>query len=240
MPAISSNQVKILAFDVFGTVVDWYGSLFKEIERMSLGIDVNAFVLAWRAGYKPAMQRVRSGELGWIKIDDLHRMILDELLQSFAIYQLSEDEKCHLNNAWHRLDPWPEVNEAMIRLKSRYVLCSLSNGNISLLTHMAKHAKLPWDCILSAEIFKHYKPDPETYLGVAHIFNVRPDEVMMVAAHHDDLEAARTCGLQTAYIERPNEFGPCMSKDVSPRELNTLHCSDLHNLANQLDNLQGR
>jgi 2-haloacid dehalogenase len=225
---------KILAFDIFGTVVDWHGSISREVEAMNLGVSGDEFALAWRRGYRPAMQRVMSGELGWTLIDDLHRMILDEVLQQFGVNQLDEMQKKHLNKVWHRLDPWPDSVAGLNRLKSRFTICTLSNGNIGLLANMAKRAGLPWDCILSAEVFRAYKPDPATYLGVAKVFDVAPNEVMLVAAHHDDLAGARACGLRTAYIERPLEFGPNQPKDVSPRPENDLHATSLTALANML------
>jgi 2-haloacid dehalogenase len=225
---------RILAFDIFGTVVDWHGSIAREVNALRLGVDGGAFALAWRAGYKPAMQRVMSGELGWTLIDDLHRMILDGLLRQFGIHGLDEAQIKHLNKVWHRLDPWPDSLEGLRRLKSRFTICTLSNGNIGLLANMAKHAGLPWDCILSAEVFRAYKPDPATYLGVARVFDVPPQEVMLVAAHHDDLAGARACGLRTAYIERPLEFGPGQPKDVSPRPENDLHAASLIALADAL------
>ena len=152
----------VLAFDVFGTVVDWYGGIRREVEALQLGVDANAFALAWRDGYQPAMRRVMSGELGWTLIDDLHRLILDQLLAQYGVHQLSEAQIRQLNKAWHRLDPWPDVVAGLARLKSRYTICTLSNGNLGLLADMAKRAALPWDCILSAEVFKAYKPDPAT------------------------------------------------------------------------------
>lgn len=228
------NNIKVLAFDVFGTVVDWHGSVVREVERLNLGVNGNEFALAWRAGYKPAMQKVMSGELGWTLIDDLHRLILDEIIVEFGITHLSEQQKRHLNKVWHRLDAWPDSVEGLTRLKSRYTICSLSNGNIGLLANMAKNAGLPWDCILSAEVFKKYKPDPATYLGVAQVFDVAPEEVMMVAAHHNDLAGARACGLRTAYVERPMEFGSTRAKDVSPDPENTLHQKSIVHLADSL------
>jgi len=225
---------QVLAFDIFGTVVDWHGSIAREVDAMRLGVSGDAFALAWRAGYVPAMKRVMSGELGWTLIDDLHRMILDELLARFDITQLGEPEKRHLNKVWQRLDPWPDSVEGLSRLKQRFTICTLSNGNIGLLANMAKRAGLPWDCILSAEVFRAYKPDPATYLGVARVFDLDPSQVMLVAAHHDDLAGARACGLQTAYIQRPLEFGPSQPKDVSPRPGNDWHASSLIDLADQL------
>jgi 2-haloacid dehalogenase len=225
---------QVLAFDIFGTVVDWHGSIAREVDAIKLGVSGDEFALAWRAGYKPAMQRVMSGELGWTLIDDLHRMILDEILEKFGVRHLDEAQKKHLNKAWHRLDPWPDSVRGLTRLKSKFTICTLSNGNIGLLADMAKRAGLPWDCILSAEVFRAYKPDPATYLGVARVFDAAPGEVMLVAAHHEDLEGARACGLQTAYIERPLEFGPGQPKDVSARRENDYHAASLMALADQL------
>ena len=228
------NQPKVLAFDVFGTVVDWHGSIAREIDALPLAVSGDEFALAWRAGYQPAMQRVRSGELAWTSIDDLHRMILDELLEQFRIRHLDEAAKRDLNRVWHRLDAWPDAVAGLQRLKSRFMICTLSNGNIGLLADMAKHAGLPWDCILSAEVFRAYKPDPATYLGVARVFDLQPHDVMLVAAHHEDLAGARSCGLGTAYVERPLEFGAARPKDVSARAENDLHVRDLIDLADRL------
>lgn len=230
-----THNIKVLAFDVFGTVVDWHGSVAREVDRLNLGINSDEFALAWRAGYIPAMQRVMSGELGWTLLDDLHRLILDDILVKFKVTNLTEQEKRYLNKVWHRLDAWPDSVEGLTRLKARYIICTLSNGNLGLLANMAKNAGLPWDCILSAEVFKKYKPDPETYLGVARIFDLSPEEVMLVAAHQDDLSSARACGLKTAYIERPKEYGLSQMKDVSPDSENTLHAESITHLATLLE-----
>lgn len=224
----------VLAFDVFGTVVDWYGPVSAEVRRVCPQVDADAFALAWREGYPRAMRRVMSGELGWTTVDALHLMILRELLERFQVSGLDEQRILHLNSVWHRLEAWPDSVEGLRRLKAKYMICSLSNGNISLLANMAKHAGLPWDCILSAEIFRKYKPDPAVYLGVGQIFGVPPEDVMLVAAHQDDLAAARGCGLQTAYIERPAEFGPQRPKDVSDNGRNTLHAASIAALADLL------
>lgn len=229
-----SSNPQILAFDVFGTVVDWHSGIAGAVQALRPAVDGDAFALAWRAGYQPAMRRVMSGELGWTLIDDLHRLILDGILGQFGLSDLTEAERQHLNKAWHRLDPWPDVVAGLTRLKSRFTICTLSNGNIGLLTNMARHGGLPWDCILSAEVFRAYKPDPATYLGVARVFDLAPADVMLVAAHQDDLAAARACGLQTAYIERPAEFGAARPKDVSPDPANTRHAKDFLTLAEQL------
>ena len=226
--------VQVLAFDIFGTVVDWHGSIAREMARLHPQVDGAAFARAWRAGYKPAMARVMSGELGWTRIDDLHRMILDGILGQFGLAHLEEAQRRELNLVWHRLEPWPDSVEGIARLKTRFTVCTLSNGNIGLLTNMAKRAGLPWDCVLSAEVFRAYKPDPATYLGVAEVFDLQPQQVMLVAAHHDDLAGARKCGLRTAYVERPLEFGAGHEKDVSPRAQNDLHSKSLVQLAEML------
>ena len=204
-------MAKALAFDVFGTVVDWRSSLIREGallgERKNVKLDWAAFADAWRAGYAPAMDRVRKGELPWTNIDGLHRMILDELLGKFSL-SLTAEEADHFNRAWHRLAPWPDAVGGLNRLRGRHVLATLSNGNVSLLVDMAKNAGLPWDAVLSAELFGHYKPDPEAYLGAARLLGLAPAEVMMVAAHPSDLRAAKAAGLKTAYVLRPLEYGP--------------------------------
>jgi 2-haloacid dehalogenase len=203
---------KALAFDVFGTVVDWRSSIIAELERFGEGHGVQqnwpTFADNWRKGYAPAMDKVRRGELPWTRIDDLHRGILEELLRGAGAASISDEDIDHLNRAWHRLDPWPDSVAGLTRLKERLVITTLSNGNLSLLTNMAKRAGLPWDCVISAELFHHYKPDPEAYLGCADLLGVAPGELMLVAAHPSDLRAARREGLMTAYVDRPLEFGP--------------------------------
>lgn len=229
-----SPKIKVLAFDIFGTVVDWHSSIVQEVERLALNIDANQFALDWRAGYRPAMDQVLSGQQPWTSIDDIHRLILDELLVKYQIFTLSEAQKNDLNFIWHRLNPWPDTVAALNQLKQDYIICTLSNGNIRLLVDLAKYAKLPWDTIFSAENFKAYKPSPKTYLGVADLLNVAPRQVMMVATHQDDLAAARGCGLRTAYIERAFEYGAAQLKDSSPCIDNNLHATDLLNLVSLL------
>lgn len=230
--------VRALIFDVFGTVVDWRGSLIRELralgKRKRIAADWDAFADAWRAGYRPAMARVRSGELRWMNIDQLHRMILDELLERFKVEGLTEDEIDHLNRVWHRLDGWPDARRGLGLLKRRYVIATLSNGNVALLVNMAKHAGLPWDAVLSAELFHHYKPDPEAYLGAAAILGLEPGEVMMVAAHKDDLRAAKACGLATAFVGRRKEKGPKVKVDVSPEPDFDVNAKDFVDLARKL------
>ena len=238
------KPLKVLAFDVFGTVVDWHGTISREFESLDFGtssgkkipppVSGSEFVLAWRDGYRPAMHRVRTGELGWTKIDDLHRMILEQILADFKISTLTELQKQHLNKVWHRLDPWPDVVEGLSRLKQSFTIATLSNGNLGLLANMAKRAGLPWDLILSAEVFRHYKPDREAYLGVCEVFDIEPEQMMLVAAHKDDLNAALACGCKTAFIERPAEFGPRGRADLAVEAHFTFHAKTFLDLADQL------
>ncbi len=232
------SSVKALTFDVFGTVVDWRGSIIREGEQLGkakgIEIDWASFADKWRGGYGPSMARVRSGELPWMKIDALHRMILDELLKEFEITSLSEDEEDQWNKVWHRLTPWPDSVSGLGRLRKRFVIATLSNGNVALLTNMAKFGGLPWDCILSAELMKHYKPDPETYLGAADLLGLRPDEVMMVAAHKGDLQSAQKVGFKAAFVPRPKEFGPKRTVDTSPESDFDFNATDFEDLARQL------
>jgi 2-haloacid dehalogenase len=204
---MTSRQIKALVFDVFGTVVDWRGSIIREGRAARPHIDWPALADAWRAGYVPAMDRARRGEIAWTNIDGLHRTILDEIRPRFGLADLSEAEVQHLNRVWHRLDGWPDAVSGLQRLKAKFVISTLSNGNVALLVNMAKHARLPWDCVLSAELFQHYKPDPEVYQGAARLLGFERDEVLMVAAHPSDLVAAQRAGLRTAYVPRPLERG---------------------------------
>jgi 2-haloacid dehalogenase len=210
--AFDPESIHALCFDIFGTVVDWRRSIIREgqalQQRLGLGADWPALADAWRDGYAPAMARVASGGLPWTHIDGLHRLILDELLPRFGLDALPEAERAQFNRAWHRLDPWPDSVAGLTRLRTRYVITPLSNGNVSLLVNMAKRAGLPWDCVLSAELFGRYKPDPAVYRGAARLLGFAPGQVMMVAAHPSDLAAARRAGLRTAYIPRPEERGP--------------------------------
>jgi len=209
---MEASGVKALIFDVFGTVVDWRGSVIREGEELgrkkNLDVDWAAFADEWRGRYAPSMDRVRRGELPWTNLDALHRASLEELLEEFGIEGLTQEELDHLNKVWHRLDPWPDSVAGLARLKERYVISTFSNGNVALLNDMAKRAGLPWDLILSAELVKHYKPDPETYLMAPNLLDLRPDQVMLVAAHPSDLRAAQTHGLRAAYVLRPLEWGP--------------------------------
>lgn len=232
------SELKALAFDVFGTVVDWRGTIVAEGEaltqRLAIEVDWPAFADAWRAGYQPAMQRVRTGELPWLRIDALHRLILDEIRPIFGLQNLPEAECDRLNRVWHRLHPWPDTLAGLTRLKQRFIVTTLSNGNLSLLTHMAKRAGLPWDCVISAELFHHYKPDPETYLGAADLLDIVPAELMLVACHPSDLRAARACELRTGYVARPLENGPGAPPEAFEAGEFDIFADDFVDLARQL------
>jgi 2-haloacid dehalogenase len=230
--------VKALVFDVFGTVVDWRSSVAAEMQalaaRKQITVDGAKFADAWRAGYAPSMNRVRAGELPWTKLDVLHRMTLDRILGDFGINSLSEPEKADLNRAWHRLKPWPDSVVGLTRLKQKFIIAPLSNGNIGLMTDMAKHAGLPWDCILGAELVRHYKPDREVYQSAADFLGLQPSEVAMVAAHLGDLHAAKNVGLKTAFVTRPREYGPNGKPDLSPDAWVDVAASDFNDLATRL------
>jgi 2-haloacid dehalogenase len=234
----TNPSFKALVFDVFGTVVDWRGSIIREVSEFArvrkLDLDPAAFADAWRGGYRPAMDRVRTGALPWMNIDQLHGLILDELLIQFRIRGLKEADKDHLNRVWHRLKPWSESVRGLKKLKSGFVIATLSNGNVALLTNMAKNAGLPWDCIISAELFHHYKPDLEAYRGAAALLGLKPREVMLVAAHKDDLFAAKKAGLGTAFVRRPKEFGPAVKNDLSAEPRFSYNADDFLDLAAQL------
>ncbi|MEM7377584.1 MAG: haloacid dehalogenase type II [Pseudomonadota bacterium] len=222
----------VLAFDVFGTVVDWYSGIRDAVDALDCGLDGADIALAWRAGYQPAMQSVRGGD--WVKLDVLHRRILDAVLAERRRDDIDDETRVELTLAWHRLPPWPDAVEGIHRLATRYTVCPLSNGNLALLTHMAKAAGLHWDCVLSAEVFRAYKPDPTTYLGVASVFDVEPSAVMMVACHPEDLDAASALGLQTAYVDRPDEFGTDRVLTRAARPAGTREAMSITALAAQL------
>ena len=232
------SAVKVLVFDVFGSVVDWRGSIERDLSAWGktnhIQADWAGLALAWRSLYQPKMQQVRSGQRPWTLLDDLHRESLEELLPKFGLTTLVPDDLDHINRVWHRLDAWPDAIAGLTRLKSKYVIGPLSNGNIALLANMAKYAGLPWDLSFSTEWFKAYKPMPAAYLGVAQAMNVKPSEVMLCAAHNDDLKAARAQGLKTAFWPRPTEYGSAQTKDFKAEESWDLVASDIRDLADQL------
>ena len=229
---------KALLFDVFGTVVDWRGSIIAEGQAFgrARGLDVDwaAFADGWRAKYQPAMQRVRDGQIGWVKLDELQRQNLDELLEEMAITCLTRDEIDHWNRVWHRLNAWPDAVEGLTKLKNKFILATLSNGNVALIVNMAKHAGLPWDAVLGAEVAGHYKPQPEAYLKTAQILALAPEDCLMVAAHNSDLVAAGSCGLGTAFVSRPREFGMGQTADKDAENDYHYVARDFLDLADQL------
>jgi 2-haloacid dehalogenase len=234
----SRIEPKALVFDTFGTLVDWRGSIIEEGtawgKAKGLTIDWARFADRWRALYGPAMDRVRKGELPWTKLDGLHRMMLEEVLKEFNLQGLADEEKDHWNRVWHRLKPWPDTVAGLTRLKKMFTIAPLSNGNVSLLSDMAKNAGLPWDLILSAELARHYKPDREAYLVAAELLSLKPEQVMMTAAHRGDLEAARSFGLRTAFIHRPKEYGPAGRADTAKTGEFDVVASDAIDLAAKL------
>ena len=234
-----SIAVKALAFDVFGTVVDWRSGIardaaafFGEIGRAD--IDPHGFADEWRGLYQPAMEECRSGRRPFAPLDILNRETLDTLLDRHAVKGAGEASIAHFAFAWRRLDPWPDVLPGLTRLKASFPVVTLSNGNIALMLEMARRAGLPWDAILGAEVTRAYKPDPQSYLGTAEILGIAPAELCLVAAHHSDLAAARACGLATAYIDRPHEYGGRPAPDRHLRQDWEFEANGLEDLAARL------
>jgi 2-haloacid dehalogenase len=226
-----------ILFDVFGTCVDWRTCVAREVAAMAAAkgvtLDALAFTDAWRANYSPSMEVVRSGKRPYVPLDVLHRETLVTLCAQFGL-PLSEAETDNLNFAWHRLDPWADTVAGLGRLSTKFILSPLSNGNVRLLVDMAKRASLPWDTVLSTEVFKAYKPMPQTYLGAVEMLGCKPGEVMLTAAHNADLRAGQALGLLTAFIHRPTEYGPTQKADLGPEGDWTYIARDLEDLADQL------
>ncbi|HJP07819.1 MAG: haloacid dehalogenase type II [Acidiferrobacteraceae bacterium] len=238
-PTYPAEILQAVLFDVFGTVVDWRSSVSRQVAeavaRHGLTVDAEAFADQWRALYQPAMSRVRCGDTPFVLLDELHRHNLDEVLEVFSLHCFSDTEKTELNRAWHRLDPWPDAVAGLERLKQRYIIGSLSNGNIALITNMAKYARLPWDVILGAEIARAYKPQPEAYLNSAAALSLDPGQCLLVAAHNSDLQAAAECGFHTAFVARPFEHGPDQEIDLMAQANYDFVAPDFIDLADQLD-----
>lgn len=236
---LDPTSIKALTFDVFGTVVDWRGSIARDLggyfaaRTPRIERDWAKFADAWRGRYQPAMERVRGGNRGFVKLDVLHMENLLETLAEFGIAGLGGSELDHLNRVWHRLDPWSDSVPGMTRLKRRYALAALSNGNVSLIVAMAKRAGIPWDAVLGAETARAYKPRPEAYLGAAEMLSLAPAQCLMVAAHNADLAAAAKCGFRTAFIRRPDEI-PGKTHDLAADAGIDLDCVDLNDLADKL------
>ena len=231
-----ADDIKALAFDVFGTVVDWRSSVAEAVSAALPSLDAGAFADAWRGRYQAAMEPVRSGARPWVKLDVLHREMLDEVIDQFGAppMSMSEGDRARLNLVWHRLAPWPDVVKGLARLRRRFVLATLSNGNMSLLADLVHHGKLPFDCVLSVELAAAYKPQPQVYLKACELLDLAPAQVMMVAAHADDLEAARRVGMPTAFIARPNEWGDPDAFQPPPEGHFDVHAADFLDLAAKL------
>ena len=231
-----------LTFDVFGTVVDWRTSIAREGrafgKRHGIETDWVRFAEHWRRLYQPSLSRVRDGERPWAPLDDLHRESLCTLLGELGVTVgndgVSDEAVDEFNRAWHRLDPWPDVVEGLTRLKRQFVLATLSNGNVALVVNMAKRAGLPWDAVLGAEVAHRYKPQPEAYLTTARLLGLSPGECMMVAAHNDDLRAAASVGFRTAFVRRPEEYGPGRTRDLRAEEDFDVIAEDFIELAEAL------
>jgi 2-haloacid dehalogenase len=232
------HNVRALLFDVFGSVVDWRGSIQRDLgawgSANGKNVDWEAFARDWRSQYQPNLEQVRSGRRPFELLDKLHREALDELLPKYGIEDLSDAQKDHINRVWHRLDGWPDSVPGLLRLKARFTIAPLSNGNVSLLNNMAKYAGLPWDLNLSTQWFSCYKPQPQTYLGAVKALGLEPEQVMMCAAHNDDLKAARKSGLKTAFWARPNEYGVDQIRDFHATDKWDVVCKDIRDLADQL------
>lgn len=230
--------IKALTFDVFGTVVDWRNSIAREAEAIlgeeGVAVDGQALALAWRARYQPSMEEVRAGRRAFAKLDILHRENLLTVLDDFAIKGLKPATIDHLNHAWHRLDPWPDAVAGLNRLKTAFILGTLSNGNVALIVDMAKNAGLPWDVVLGAEIAGAYKPDPKAYENAAALLDLDPSQCLMVAAHNDDLVAAAATGMKTAFVSRPTEYGPDQTKDQKAEHPFDVVAEDFLDLASKL------
>lgn len=236
---MAGDGIRALVFDVFGTVVDWRTSVMRELAavgaRLGVTADWGAFADAWRyEGYIGGIGRVNRGEWPFMTADELHRRKLEELLPEYGLAGLTEDERADLNRVWHRLDPWPDSVPGLWRLKQRFVISTLSNGNVALLVNMAKRAGLPWDCVLGADVLGAFKPRAEAYLAGARLLGLHPGEVMLVAAHKADLRAAQAAGLRTAFVPRPGEAGPNVEVDLAPDPAFDLHAADFLELARLL------
>jgi 2-haloacid dehalogenase len=231
--------IQALLFDVFGTVVDWRTRIVREGAEFGrangiTGVDWTAFADAWRALYRPALDQVRSGQAPWQPLDDIHRKSLEKLLTERGIRGVPEAAVDHFNRAWHRLDPWPDAVSGLERLKRKYIVTACSNGNVALMVNLAKHSNLPWDMILGAELVRQYKPAAAVYQKSVALLRLEPQECVMVAAHNYDLEAAAECGLQCAFVERPDEFGPGGKAELKPSRNWKFVTKDMKDLAEQM------
>ena len=235
---MQDHSIRAVLFDVFGTVVDWRGGIAREaaacLSPRGISLDWLAFADNWRNRYQPSMEPIRTGRRGYVRLDDLHYENLLGVLEEYGVSGLPPDELEHLNRAWHRLDAWPDCVPGLTRLKVRFVIGPMSNGNVSLMVNMAKHAGLPWDVILGAEPARTYKPRRETYLTGADWLGLDPSQVLMCAAHNADLQAAKSCGMKTAFVVRPTEHGPDQTTDLAAEHRFDYTATGLEDLAEQL------
>ena len=234
-----NDEIQVLALDIFGTTVDWRTGVAEQVAdiatRQGVRLDAGAFADAWRDRYLPSMRRVNDGERDWAVLDTLHRESLDDLLETQQLSQFfDEDARRRMVLAWHRLPAWPDAVEGLARLRRRYVLTTLSNGGFALLTHLVKAANLPFDCVLSAELARAYKPDPRPYRTAAALLDVPPERVLMVAAHAWDIDGARKAGLRTAILDRPREKGPHRSADRAADTTSDIAVAGFSELADEL------
>ena len=238
MDPSAPELVKALAFDVFGTVVDWRGSVIRDGEelarRTGVKTDWSAFADAWRAEYAPSMRPIRHGEKPWVNLDVLHWENLLTTVQRFRLEGLAEADLRWLNLAWHRLDPWPDAAEGLARLKRKFIVVTLSNGNIALTVDLIRHGKLPFDAVLGAEVAKQYKPHPQAYLTTVSLLQLERSQVMMIAAHNSDLRGASRAGLRTGYVIRPTQYGPEQKNDLAPEGEWDVVAKDFVDLAQKL------
>lgn len=235
---MTKHHIKAIVFDVFGTLVDWHTCIAREareaLQPLGLNTDWSEFALAWRAEYQPAMEEVRAGRIPFCKLDVLHRRNLDIVLQQLNFQAVPEQMRQHLTQAWHRLDAWPDVTPGLQELKPHFLLAPCSNGHIALMVHLARRNGFPWDAILGADLARDYKPKPGVYLACADAFDIQPEQTLMVAAHSSDLKAAQACGLRTAFIARPAEYGPQGGETHAPFSVD-FSASGIEDLAKQLN-----
>lgn len=233
-----ADAIEVLTFDIFGTVLDWRSTIVEEVSTIGQGLYVQedwvAFANAWRSMYSFMLGRVNAGQLPWTDLEGLNAAILAQILPDYGLAALDDGERASLSRAWRRLQPWPDTLAALARLRQRYLLAALSNGNMALLAHVSRHAGLGWHAVFSAELVQRYKPDPALYTEAARMLKVDPSRIMMVAAHPSDLLAAQRVGFRTAYVERPSEFDIAHADTVDPMTAFDLVVPDLGALASSL------
>lgn len=235
-------QPGALLFDVFGTCVDWYRSVAATLHSVQRSLsavdaDIPAMTLAWRQAYFDGMAEVKAGRKPWRRVDVIHREALDRLLVDYGMDALDERGRAQLNQVWHQLAPWPDSAEGLRRIRRHCRVATLSNGNLDLLIDLARHGDLTWDMLFCSDLFEHFKPDPETYLGACRLLDLAPERVMMVACHRSDLQAAASFGLKTAFVHRPREFGGNRAADEAVKGEFNLLASDFIDLADQIEAL---